>query len=113
MKNLLKISLISFIFAAPINNIIAQNKMSKITQPPVAKIVPKNLEKHGDVRVDNYYWLNQREDKDVIDYLTAENKYYEQMTAHTKDFRTSLFEEMKSRINKDDSSVPYLYNGYW
>ena len=113
MKNLLKISLISFIFAAPINHIIAQNKMSKITQPPVAKIVPKNLEKHGDVRVDNYYWLNQREDKDVIDYLTAENKYYEQMTAHTKDFRTSLFEEMKSRIKEDDSSVPYLYNGYW
>ncbi|MES2811031.1 MAG: S9 family peptidase [Bacteroidota bacterium] len=87
--------------------------MSKITQPPVAKIVPKNLEKHGDVRVDNYYWLNQREDKEVIDYLTAENKYYEQMTAHTKDFRTSLFDEMKSRIKEDDESVPYLYNGYW
>ncbi|WP_164974470.1 S9 family peptidase [Flavobacterium amnicola] len=113
MKNLIKISLISFIFAAPINNIIAQNKMSKITLPPVAKIVPKNLEKHGDVRVDNYYWLNQREDKEVIDYLTAENKYYEEMTAHTKGFRTSLFEEMKSRIKEDDSSVPYLYNGYW
>lgn len=113
MKNLIKISLISFIFATPINNIIAQKKMSKITQPPVAKIVPKNLEKHGDVRVDNYYWLNQREDKEVIDYLTAENKYYEQMTTHTKDFRTSLFEEMKSRIKEDDSSVPYLYNGYW
>ncbi|RXR19025.1 S9 family peptidase [Flavobacterium amnicola] len=87
--------------------------MSKITLPPVAKIVPKNLEKHGDVRVDNYYWLNQREDKEVIDYLTAENKYYEEMTAHTKGFRTSLFEEMKSRIKEDDSSVPYLYNGYW
>ncbi len=113
MKNLIKISLISFIFVAPINNIIAQKKMSKITQPPVAKIVPKNLEKHGDVRVDNYYWLNQREDKEVIDYLTAENKYYEQMTAHTKDFRTSLFDEMKSRIKEDDESVPYLYNGYW
>jgi len=113
MKNLLKISLISFIFAATINNIIAQNKMLKNILPPVAKVVPKNLEKHGDVRVDNYYWLNQREDKEVIDYLTAENKYYEQMTAHTKDFRTSLFEEMKSRIKEDDASVPYLYNGYW
>lgn len=113
MKNLLKLSLISFIFAAPINNINAQMKMSKKVQPPVAKIVPKKLEKHGDVRTDNYYWLNQREDKEVIDYLTAENKYYEEMTAHTKDFRSSLFEEMKSRIKEDDASVPYLYNGYW
>jgi oligopeptidase B len=113
MKNLIKTTLISLIFASPINNIIAQKKMSKNIQPPVAKIVPKKLEKHGDVRTDNYYWLNQRENKEVIDYLTAENKYYEQMTAHTKDFRVSLFEEMKSRIKEDDSSVPYLYNGYW
>jgi len=87
--------------------------MSKNTQPPIAKIVPKKLKKHGDIRIDNYYWLNQREDQEVIDYLKAENAYYEEMTAHTKDFKTALFEEMKSRIKEDDESVPYLYNGYW
>ncbi|MFC4818193.1 MULTISPECIES: S9 family peptidase [unclassified Flavobacterium] len=87
--------------------------MSKHIQPPLAKIVPKVLEKHQDKRIDNYYWLNQREDKEVIDYLTAENKYYEEMTAHTKDFRTALFEEMKSRIKEDDQSVPYFFNQYW
>ncbi|WP_159779555.1 S9 family peptidase [Flavobacterium sp. 9AF] len=82
-------------------------------QPPVAKIVPHTLEKHGDVRTDNYFWLNQREDKEVIDYLNKENEYYEKMTAHTKSFQDDLFKEMKARIKEDDSSVPYFYNGYY
>ena len=113
MKDLTKLTCLSLIFVFQINNVTAQKKMSKNIQPPVAKIVPKKLEKHQDTRIDNYYWLNQREDQEVIDYLNAENKYYEQMTAHTKDFRTSLFEEMKSRIKEDDSSVPYFFNNYW
>lgn len=81
--------------------------------PPVAAVKPHELEKHEDVRIDNYYWLNQREDQEVLDYLTAENEYYQQLTAHTKPFQEALFEEMKSRIKEDDSSVPYKYNGYW
>ena len=80
--------------------------------PPVAKIIPKILEKFGDSRIDNYYWLNDRENPEVIDYLNKENEYYQKMTAHTKDFQKDLFEEMKSRIKEDDESVPYLYNGY-
>ena len=84
----------------------------KIT-PPIAKIIPKTLEKFGDSRIDNYYWLNDRENPEVIDYLNKENEYYHKMTAHTKDFQKDLFEEMKSRIKEDDESVPYLYNGYY
>ena len=80
---------------------------------PKAKKIPKELEKHGDVRVDNYYWLNNREDKAVIDYLEAENVYYAKNTAHTKDFQDELFKEMRSRIKEDDSSVPYKLNGYF
>lgn len=87
--------------------------MTKNIQPPVAKIEPKELVMHGDVRIDNYYWLNQREDEEVINYLNAENTYYETMTAHTKAFQQQLYEEMKGRIKEDDASVPYLYNGYW
>ncbi|HOD10080.1 MAG TPA: S9 family peptidase [Flavobacterium sp.] len=87
--------------------------MSKALQPPVAKIIPKQLEKHGHVRIDNYYWLNERENPEVIEYLNQENKYYQQETAHTKDFQKELFEEMKARIKEDDQSVPYLYNGYY
>ncbi len=87
--------------------------MSDQNQPPVATIKPKTLEKHGDVRTDNYFWLNDRENPEVIDYLNKENDYYNKATAHTKDFQTALFAEMKGRIKEDDESVPYLYNGYY
>lgn len=83
-----------------------------ITAPTADKIA-KNLEMHGDVRVDNYYWLNDKENEEVIDYLERENDYYNKMSAHTKDFQADLFEEMKSRIKEDDASVPYFYNGYY
>ena len=87
--------------------------MTKTLPTPVAKIIAKKLEKHGDIRTDNYYWLNDRKNPAVIDYLNQENNYYQKMTAHTKDFQKSLFDEMKARIKEDDESVPYLYNGYW
>lgn len=87
--------------------------MPENIQPPVAKIIPEKLEKFDDVRIDNYFWLNDRENPEVIDYLNQENEYYHKMTAHTKDFQAALFEEMKARIKEDDESVPYLYNGYY
>lgn len=83
-----------------------------ISAPTVAK-KPTKLEKHGDVRIDDYYWLNDRENPEVIAYLEAENAYNDAMTAHTKDFQKDLFEELKGRIKEDDSSVPYKLNGYW
>jgi oligopeptidase B len=87
--------------------------MSDLFATPKAKILPKKLKKHNQIRIDNYYWLNDRENPEVIDYLNQENAYYEAMTAHTKDFQKELFEEMKGRIKEDDQSVPYLYNGYY
>lgn len=112
MKTLPIILILSLIFA-PSN---AQNKTKAMTNPqtaPVAKIIEKQLEKHGDVRIDPYYWLNERENPEVIDYLNQENDYYKAATLHTKAFQENLFLEMKSRIKEDDSSVPYLYNGYY
>jgi oligopeptidase B len=87
--------------------------MSKDIQPPVAEKIEKKLEKHGDIRIDHYYWLNDRENPKVIDYLNAENAYYDTITSHTKTFQKELFEEMKLRIKEDDESVPYLKNGYY
>ena len=87
--------------------------MSEQLRPPLAKIIPTTLEKFDDVRTDNYFWLNDRENPEVIDYLNKENQYYQEMTAHTKAFQKELFEEMKARIKEDDQSVPYLYNGYY
>lgn len=80
---------------------------------PKAKIIPKTLKKHKESRIDNYFWLNDRENSEVIDYLNQENSYYESMTSHTQKLKESLFEEMKARIKEDDSSVPYFYNGYF
>ena len=84
-----------------------------LIKPPQAKIIPTTLEKFDDIRIDNYFWLNDRENPEVIDYLNKENQYYQEMTAHTNNFQKELFEEMKSRIKEDDQSVPYLYNGYY
>ncbi len=81
--------------------------------PPTAEKIDKNLEMHGDMRVDSYFWLNDRENEEVIDYLERENDYYNKMTAHTDGLKQDLFEEIKSRIKEDDSSVPYFYNGYY
>jgi oligopeptidase B len=105
--------LLGYVIFAPVYSQIKTNKMSTKIQPPVAKIIPKILEKHGDKRIDNYYWLNNRENPEVIDYLNKENEYYHQATSHTKPLQDDLFLEMKSRIKEDDSSVPYLYNGYY
>lgn len=80
---------------------------------PVANKVPKELSIHGDTRIDEYYWLNQREDPAVIDYLKSENEYLDQVTAHTKAFQEKLFQEMKGRIKEEDQSVPYKDNGYY
>ncbi|MFD0976942.1 S9 family peptidase [Salinimicrobium gaetbulicola] len=85
----------------------------KEIQEPIAKKSPVELEKHGDVRVDNYFWMRERENPEVLDYLARENQYNEQMTAHTKQLQEDLFQEMKGRIKEDDSSVPYKLNGYW
>lgn len=88
--------------------------MTKLAlSPPIASVKPKELKIHNDVRIDNYYWLNDRENQEVLEYLNAENEYYEAQTAHTKAFEKELFEEMKARIKEDDESVPYKYNGYW
>ena len=80
---------------------------------PVAAIKPHEMTIHGDTRVDNYYWLNDRENPEVIAYLEAENEYLTQVMGHTDDFQDDLFEEMKGRIKKDDASAPYEWNGFW
>ncbi|MBX2965609.1 MAG: S9 family peptidase [Cyclobacteriaceae bacterium] len=83
-------------------------------EAPVANIEPYEIvSKHGHTRVDNYYWLKNREDSTVIDYLTAENNYLDTMMAHTNDFQEALFEEMRGRIKEDDSSVPYKLDDYY
>lgn len=83
------------------------------SKPPIAKLSPKNLEFHSHSRIDNYYWMNDRENPEVIAYLKQENEYKESCLAADKPLREKLFQEMKSRMKEDDSSVPYFKNGFY
>ncbi|HTW63200.1 MAG TPA: S9 family peptidase [Bryobacteraceae bacterium] len=81
--------------------------------PPSAKINPRELTVHGDVRVDNYFWLRDREDPVVIQYLEAENRYTEEMMAHTQSLQEELYREILGRIQEDDISVPVKRDDYF
>ncbi|MFM8371007.1 MAG: S9 family peptidase [Bacteroidota bacterium] len=75
---------------------------------------PKELvSAFGDKRTDEYYWLNERENPEVVAYLEAENRYTDSVLAPVAQLREQLYQEMKARIKEDDSSVPYFKNGYW
>jgi oligopeptidase B len=80
---------------------------------PVAEKRPVELEQHGYVRVDDYFWLNQREDPDVLAYLEAENAYANARLAATSGLRERLVGEMASRIKEDDESAPYRRGDYY
>ncbi|APV52218.1 oligopeptidase B [Betaproteobacteria bacterium GR16-43] len=81
--------------------------------PPSAAKKPKAMVKFGDRRVDNYFWLREKENPEVIDYLKAENAYREAVMKPLDGFRDQLYKEMLSRIKETDESVPYRRKGYW
>lgn len=82
-------------------------------KPPVARKIPTILSQHGDTRVDNYFWLNERENPEVISYLKKENSYCNYALKSTKKFQERLYLEMKSRMKEEESTAPYFKNGYW
>jgi oligopeptidase B len=79
----------------------------------MARKIPTELEKHGHLRVDDYYWLRDRDNPEVIAYLEAENERSDRIMAHTKPLEEKLFEEIKARIKQTDMSVPYKREGYF
>ena len=98
--------------------------MSKIKTPPDAIIKPHELTMHGDTRIDNYYWMRltdeqknakdpDQQTQDVVEYIDQENQYTQSNLSHTRKLQNTIFDEMVSRIKKDDESVPYLKNGYY
>ena len=82
-------------------------------QYPIAQKKVKELTIHEHKRTDNYYWLNQKTNPDVIKYLEDENKYSKKMLSHTENLQEKIFKEITERIKQDDESVPYLSNGYY
>ena len=111
MRNLILLTSVIFVLNS-CKKKIAMN-FDTTFKAPAAEKIPYQLKKHGDIRIDDYYWMKERENPEVIDYLERENDYYHKMTESTESFREDLFEERKGRIKEDDESVPYFLNGYW
>lgn len=80
---------------------------------PKAKKIDTLLEIHNDTRNDPFFWMNQRDNPEVIRYLEEENTYTDFVMKDTEDLQNELYEEMKARYKKDDESLPYFFNGYW
>ncbi|MCF8275494.1 MAG: S9 family peptidase [Flavobacteriales bacterium] len=89
------------------------NKQGLSMKPPIAAIEPYEMTIHDHTRTDNYFWLNDRENPEVIKYLEEENAYTENALADTKQLQEDLYKEMRARIKEDDESVPYKDNGYF
>lgn len=93
---------------------ISQEKAAKEEiKPPVAKKIKKELAIHGHTRIDYYYWLNERDNPEVIDYLKAENEYLKAVMKHTEPLQEKLYTEIIGRIKQTDMSVPYKDHGYY
>jgi oligopeptidase B len=110
-------SLIGLFFVAHCLVACKQSQTTETAKPsieaPQAKKIAKALETHGHKRTDDYYWLNDRKNPEVISYLNAENAYRDTMLAHIKPLKEELFAEMKGRIKETDESVPYKIDDYY
>ena len=110
------ICLSAFLFSCveeEVQTTVNMKKKAMEIEAPIAEKIPEQLEIHGDKRIDNYYWLNQRENPKVIEYLEAENDYLDKVMGHTRGLQEDLFEEIVGRIKQDDESVPYYSNGFY
>jgi oligopeptidase B len=82
-------------------------------KPPVARKVPKETTVHGDTMVDNYFWMRERSNPGVIEYIQAENDYTDRMTEHTRELQKKLFGEFRGRIVEEDRTVPVKVDDYF
>ena len=80
---------------------------------PKAKKIEEILEIHGDKRVDQYFWMKEKENPEVTKYLEEENAYCNWVMKDTADLQEELFAEMKARYKEDDESLPYFFNDFW
>lgn len=80
---------------------------------PVAPKRPKSLTLHEHTRIDNYFWMRERDDPETLKHLQTEIDYLDEMTQHTRMLRTKLFDEMKRRIKEDDATIPEKRGDYY
>jgi oligopeptidase B len=89
------------------------DSMPLTLEPPVAAPRPTRLETHGDLRIDDYFWLRERDNPDVIAYLEAENRYTETVMAPASALQEQLYQEMRARIKETDETVPVQIDDFW
>ncbi|OBJ88130.1 S9 family peptidase [Mycobacterium asiaticum] len=87
--------------------------MTDKLEPPQAKRVETRREHHGDVFIDPYEWLREKDNPEVISYLEAENDYADRLTAHLEPLRQKIFDEIKARTKETDLSVPTRRGDWW
>ncbi len=89
------------------------NEVGTAPKPPIAPGRPKVLEKHGEARVDPYYWMRDKDDPEVLAHLEAENAYTDAVMAPTTELQETLFREIVGRIQETDTSARSYFKGYW
>lgn len=87
--------------------------MTNAPTPPVAAIKPKELTLHDHTRTDNYFWLREKDNPEVIAYLEAENRYTEAIMAHTESLQEELYQELVGRIQETDSTAPVKKGNFY
>lgn len=123
-RNILFFSIISMMTMLACNQKNGKNMANNYPNPPTAEKIDCVLTMHGNTRIDPYFWMRLTDEqkntqtpdeqtKKVLDYLNAENQYADTVMSDTKDLQEKLFNEITSRIKKDDESVPYFKDGYW
>ncbi len=112
---LMIMSVIALVVAScnPKNEEVKILKQSDFPAPPVAEMIPDKFVNFGQERIDNYYWLKEKDNPKVIDYLNAENGYTDSVMASTKVLQQTIFDEIVGRIKEDDESYPSLKDGYY
>ena len=88
-------------------------QQSDFPAPPIADVLPDTFINFGQQRVDNYYWLKDKNNPKVIDYLTAENVYTDSVMASTKGLQQTIYDEIVGRMKEDDESYPSFKDGYY
>ena len=106
---MLRLGGLSLVLAVSVLNMLQET----VPQPPIAKKIEKITKIHGETVVDDYFWLRDKNNPEVIKYLKAEDAYADAMTASTKGFRDALYKEMLGRIKETDVNVPYKNGDYY
>ena len=115
IRNLLLLTVLSFVMISctKTNKTVEAPGQSHYPAPPVAIAKPDTFRQFGNIRIDNYFWLKDKTNLEVLNYLKEENNYCQTVMSHTQELQNTLFNEFKSRIKEDDQTVPALDNGYF